>query len=110
MTALESICNNAGFATKHKRVLTSAGKQRADLEILNIQVAQQIDLLVDVTLRHDFVGAGHNGLNQGQLRNPDNPDKLLDSAAADKIRHYRAPYRQTDMWPCCQGPVALFFQ
>ena len=50
--------------------------------------------LVDITLRHDFVGAGHNGLNQGQLRNPDNPDKLLDSAAADKIRHYRAPYRQ----------------
>jgi hypothetical protein len=94
MTALESICNNAGHATQHKRVLTSAGKQRADLEILNIQVAQQIYFLVDVTLRHDFVGAGHNGLNQGQLRNPDNPDKLLDSAAADKIRHYRSPYRQ----------------
>ena len=92
MTALESICNNAGYATKHKRVLTSAGQHRADLEILNIQVAHQIDLLVDVTLRHDFVGAGHNGLNQGQLRNPDNPDKLLDSAAADKIRHYRASY------------------
>ena len=54
-------------------MLTSAGKRRADLEILNIQVAH---------------------LNQGQLRNPDNPDKLLDSAAADKIRHYRAPYRQ----------------
>ena len=49
---------------------------------------------MDITLRHDFVGAWHNGLNQGQLRNPDNPDKLLDSAAADKIRHYRAPYRQ----------------
>jgi hypothetical protein len=75
-------------------VLTSAGKRGADLEILNIQVARQIDLLVDITLRHDFVGAGHNGLNQGQLRNPDNPDKLLDSAAADKIRHYRDPYRQ----------------
>ncbi len=75
-------------------LLTSAGKRRADLEILNIQAARQIDLLVDITLRHDFVGAGHNGLNQGQLRNPDNPDKLLDSAAADKIRHYRAPYRQ----------------
>jgi hypothetical protein len=94
LTALESICNSAGYATKHKHVLTSAGKRRADLEILNIQVARNIDLLVDITLRHDFVGAGHNGLNQGQLRNPDHPDKLLDSAAADKIRHYRAPYRQ----------------
>jgi hypothetical protein len=91
MTSLESICNSAGYATKHKQVLTSAGKRRADLEILNIQVAQQIDLLVDVTLRHDFVGVGHNGLNQGQLCNPDNPDKLLDSSAAYKIRHYHAP-------------------
>jgi hypothetical protein len=62
-----------------------------------MQVAHQIDLLVDVTLRHDFIGSGHNCLNQGQLRNPDNPDKLLDSAAADKIRHYLArtcPCRQ----------------
>ena len=73
---------NVPCKCQSKRVLTNAGKQRADLEILNIhsQVAQQIDLLVDVTLRHDFVGAGHNGLNQGQLRNPDKPDKLLDSA------------------------------
>ena len=94
LTALESICNSAGYATKHKHVLTSAGQRRADLEILNIQVAQNIDLLVDITMRHDFVGAGHDGLNQGQLRNRDNPDKLLDCAAADKIRHYRAPYRQ----------------
>ncbi len=58
MTALESICNNAGYATKHKQVLTSACKQRADLEILNIQVAHQIDLLVDVTLRHDLSALG----------------------------------------------------
>jgi hypothetical protein len=41
----------AGFATSHKRVLTSEGHHRADLEIRNIRVAQQIDLLVDVTLR-----------------------------------------------------------
>jgi hypothetical protein len=30
-------------------VLTSAGNRRADLEIRNIRVAQQTDLLVDVT-------------------------------------------------------------
>jgi hypothetical protein len=39
-------------------------------------------LLVDVTLRHDFIGAGHIG----QLRNPDH---ILESEAADKIRNYR---------------------
>jgi hypothetical protein len=42
-----------------------------------------------VTLRHDFIGAGHFGQNQGQLRIPDNPDHILESAAADKIRNYR---------------------
>ena len=61
LRALESICTAAGFATNHKRVLTSAGNRHADLEIRNIRVAQQTDLLVDVTLRHDFIGAGHIG-------------------------------------------------
>jgi transcriptional regulator of met regulon len=94
LRALESICNDAGFATNHKRVLTSDGNSRADLEIRNIRVAQQTDLLVDVTLRHNFIGTGQIGPNQGQLRNPDNPDHILESAAADKIRNYRNTYRR----------------
>jgi hypothetical protein len=71
LRALERICNDAGFATTHKRVLTSEGNRRADLEIRNIRVAQQTDLLVDVTVRHNFRGTGHNGQTQGQLRNPE---------------------------------------
>ena len=92
---MERICNDAGFATTHKRVLTNEGNRRADLEIRNIRVAGQTDLLVDVTLRHDFIGAGRDGQTQGQLRNPDNPDHILESAAADKIRNYRDTYRRT---------------
>jgi hypothetical protein len=75
---LKGICNDAGFATTHKRVLTSEGNRRADLEIRNIRVAGQTDLLVDVTIRHNFKGTGHNGQTQGQLRNPDNPNHILD--------------------------------
>ena len=55
---------------------------------------QHTDLLVDVTLRHNFIGAGQIGQNQGQLRNPDNPDHILKSAAADKIRNYRDTYHR----------------
>jgi hypothetical protein len=51
-------------------VFTSQGNLGA--EIRNSCVVEQIDLLVDVTLRHDFIGAGRSGLTQGQLRNPDN--------------------------------------
>ena len=45
LRALERICNDAGFVTSHKRVLTSEGNRRADLEIRNIRVAGQTDLL-----------------------------------------------------------------
>ena len=80
------------------RVLTSEGGRRAYLKVRNIRV-EMTDLLIDVTLHHDYIGASRSGLNQGQLRNPDNSDHILESAAADKIRTYRDPYqhnRQAD--------------
>jgi hypothetical protein len=78
--------------------------RRADLEIRNIRLADKVDLLVDITIRHDFIGAGRSGLTQGQLRNPDNPDHILESAAADKIRNYRDAFavnRQVAFLPAC---------
>jgi hypothetical protein len=106
LQALESICNAAGFATNHKRVPTSAGNRRADLEIRNIRVAQQTDLLVDVTLRHDFIGPGHSGQSQGQLRNPENPDHILEGAAANKSRNYHDTFcrnRHVAFLPACMS-------
>ncbi len=106
LRVLERICNDAGFATTHKRVLTSEGNRHADLEIRNIRVAGQTDLLVDVTVRHNFKGTGHNGQTQGQLRNPDNPDHILASDAAEKIRNYRDTYRRNQhvaFLPACMS-------
>ena len=107
LRALERICNDAGFATTHKRVLTSEGHRPADLQIRNIRVAGQTELLVDVTLRHDFIGAGRDGQTQGQLRNPDNPDHILESDVADKIRNYRYTDRHNlhvAFLPACSLP------
>ena len=93
LRALESICNDAGVPTKHK-MLTSEGNRRTDLEVLNIGVAQMTGLLVDVSLRQDFIGAGRDGWRtHGKLRNPGNPYQILESAAAQKIRDYRTTYR-----------------
>ena len=68
-------------------------------------MADKVDVLVDITIRHDFIGAGRSGLSQGQLRNPDNPDHIsLESSAADKIRNYRDAYavnRQVAFLPAC---------
>jgi hypothetical protein len=92
--ALESICNEpvsppitSGFsrvratAAPISKSATSAWRSRPIC-------------LVDVTLPNDFIGAGHIGQNQGQLRNPDNLDHIFESAAADKIRNHRDPYRR----------------
>ena len=67
LQVFERICNDVGFATRRKRVLTSEGGRRANLKIRNIRVGarDKIDLLIDVTLRHDFVDASRSGLTQG---------------------------------------------
>ena len=52
-------------------------------------------MLVDVTLRHDFIDNGRNGQTKGQLSNPYNPEHIFESTAADKIRNYRDKYRRT---------------
>jgi hypothetical protein len=102
---LEGVCKDAGYSTSLKTVLTSEGIRRADLEVFNIRVVQPTDLLVDVTLRHDFFGAGRDGgISHGKLRNPDHPDQNLEGAAAEKIRNYRNPYRlnrQVAFFPAC---------
>jgi hypothetical protein len=51
-------------------------------------------------LRHDFIGAGQIGLNQGQ---PDNPDHILEIASADKIRNYRDTYHRNRHVACLQA-------
>jgi len=64
------------------------------------------DLVVDVTVRHDFIGDARDVLRHGTLRNPDRPDQLLDQAAADKIRNYREPYarnRSLAFLPACMS-------
>jgi len=50
LQAFERICNDEGFATRRKQVLTSEGSRRADLEIRNIRLADKVDLLVDITV------------------------------------------------------------
>jgi hypothetical protein len=49
-------------------------RQLLPFEVLNIRVGQQTGLLVDVTLRHDFIGAGRDGgENPRQAMQPRQP-------------------------------------
>jgi hypothetical protein len=86
LRALERICNDlevrnirvAGCDLEVRNIRVAARMlrtSRCDLEVRNIRVAGKTDLLIDVTLRHPFIGAGRSGHTQGQLRHPDNPDQ-----------------------------------
>ena len=49
-------------------------------------------LVLDLRITHDRVGSSADPTLNGHLRYPNNLDKSLNDAAADKIRKYRADY------------------
>ena len=96
----------AGYACSIKHVPTSDGIRRADLHVVGTRLMGKDDLIIDYTLRHDFIGDARDVSRHGTLRNPDRPDQLLDQAAADKIRAYREPYhrhRSLAFLPACMS-------
>ena len=96
----------AGYSSSIKSLPTSDGHRRADLHVVGAHLMGKDDLMVDVTVRHDFIGDARDVLRHGTLRNPDRPDQLLNQAAADKIRSYREPYsrnRSLAFLPACMS-------
>ena len=63
----------AGYSSSIKFVPTSDGHHRADLHVVGARLMVKDDL-VDVTVRHDFIGDARDVLRRGTLRNPDRPD------------------------------------
>ena len=104
--ALMGIFRAAGYSSSIKSLPTSDGHRRADLHVVGAHLMGKDDLMVDVTVRHDFIGDARDVLRHGTLRNPDRPDQLLNQAAADKIRSYREPYsrnRSLAFLPACMS-------
>ena len=81
--------------TPSRADLHVVGARRADLHVVGAHLMGKDDLVVDVTVRHDFIGDARDVLRHGTLRNPHRPHQLLDQAAADKIRNYREPYARS---------------
>ena len=106
LRALMGIFRAAGYSSSIKSLPTSDGHRRADLHVVGAHLMGKDDLMVDVTVRHDFIGDARDVLRHGTLRNPDRPDQPLNEAAADKIRSYREPYsrnRSLAFLPACMS-------
>jgi hypothetical protein len=53
-----------------------------------------VSLVLDLRISHDRVGSSADPTLNGHLRYPNNLDRSLNEAAADKVRKYRADYNK----------------
>ena len=84
LSAVADIAQAAGYSTNRgKRVPTSSGQKRGELEIKRLNVAGTSDLVIDVAVVHEFHGSVVQVERHGQLRHP-NPDKVLIDKAVTK--------------------------
>ena len=51
-----------------------------------------VPLVLDLRIAHDRIGSGSDPSINGHLRYPNDVDRPLNEAAADKVRLYRADY------------------
>jgi hypothetical protein len=94
LSALADIAHAAGYITNRgKRVPTSRGQKRGDLEIKRLHVAGTSDLVIDVAMVHEFHGSVAQPARHDQPRYP-YPDKSLLDQAVTKVQgnDYRLDY------------------
>ena len=86
------------FRTTHtaktQQVVRSRGQHCGDIELAGYlaNAAGPVPLVLDLRITHDRVGSSSDPNLNGKLHYPNDIDKSLNDAAADKIRKYRADY------------------
>ena len=86
------------FRTTHKvkteRVVRSRGQRCGDVELTGYLAneAGPVPLVLDLRIAHDRWGSSSDPSINGHLHYPNDIDRSLNEAAADKIRKYRADY------------------
>ena len=86
-------------------MVKSRGQYCGDIELTGYlaNVTGPVPLVLDLRVAHDRVGSSADPALNGHLRHPNNLDKSLNDAAADKMRKYRADYNNNN------PPSALTF-
>jgi len=71
LTALQRLFTKAGYRTERKHVPHSRGLKKADLWIKDLQLGGIRNVIIDVTLRHEFHGSCANLIINGEPSHPD---------------------------------------
>jgi hypothetical protein len=77
----------AGYRTEPKNVPHSRGQKKTDLWIKDFQLAGVRNVIIDVTLRHEFQGSCANFVHNGEPSHPDVNGAL--DAVKEKLDNYQ---------------------
>ena len=77
----------------------SRGQRCGDIELAGYlaNVAVLVPLVLDLRIAHERWGSSSDPSISGHLRYPNDIDRSLNEAAADKIRKYRADYNNNPL-------------
>jgi hypothetical protein len=93
LTALQKKFTKAGFKTDGKQVPHNRGLKKADLWIKDFTLGGIRDVIIDVTLRHEFHGSSAHLDRNGELTH-DDVNGALEAAIKEKLNHYHHDYNE----------------
>jgi len=104
LTALQRFFNKAGYRTERKHVPQSHGLKKADLWIKDFQLEGIRNVIIDVSLRHEFHGSCTNLINKGEPSNPDANGPL--DAAKEELDYNYQQLQRAQLFLLAQGESA----
>jgi hypothetical protein len=87
----------AGYKTDRKHVPHSRWLRKADLMVKDFQLAGIRDLIIDVSMRHEFHGSCQNHMRNGEASHAD-ANGALDDAVKAKFDNYLHDYNERNFF------------
>jgi hypothetical protein len=97
LTAVQRLFTLAGYKTDRKHVPHSRGLKKADLVVMDFGLAGIRDLIIDVSLRHEFHGACADHTRNGEASHADS-NGALDAAVKAKLDSYQHDYNERNFF------------
>ena len=97
LTAVQRLFTMEGYKTDRKHVPHSRGLRKADLMVKDFQLASIRDLIIDVSMRHEFHGSCQNHMRNGEASHAD-VNGALDAAVKAKLDNYLHDYNNRNFF------------
>jgi hypothetical protein len=97
LTAVQRLFTTVGYKTDRKHVPHSRGLKKADLVVKDFRLAGIRDLIIDVSLRHEFHGACADPVRNGEASHAD-ANGALDAAVKAKLDNYQHDYNERNFF------------